>query len=74
MRTELARFALVRWPDAFDPTVPCCITLDAVNDAVARGAILVGREWDIAGDGVPVIEPGQSNPRRQLDETGEDLA
>lgn len=74
MRTELARFALVRWPDAYDPTVPCCITLDAVADAVARGAILVGREWDVAGDGVPVIDPAQSNPRREVDEAPEDNA
>ena len=41
---ELPRWALVRWPDAYDLTVPSCIHLDGVADALARGAILVAVE------------------------------
>lgn len=38
------RWALVQWPDAYDPTVPSCIPLESVADAVSRGAMVIGRE------------------------------
>lgn len=72
---KMARFAFVLWPDAYDKTLPCCITLDAVDAAVQRGAVLLEREWDyIAGDVMPAIDPAQSNPRRDVDDAPEDNA
>lgn len=63
----LAKYALVCWTDSkvYDPTVPCCITLDGLPAALGRGAILIGREWDIAD---AISEPLQSNPIRHSDE------
>lgn len=66
MRCERARFALVRWPDAFDMTLPSCITLDDVADALQRGAVLVAREWDLTEE--DTIDPAHSNPRRIADD------
>ncbi len=39
-----ATFAFVMWPDAFDPTVPSCIYLVGLSDALARGAVVIARE------------------------------
>jgi hypothetical protein len=74
MRAQAARFALVRWPDAYDMTLPCCITIEVVDEAIRRGAILVGREWDVIDDGIDVSEPLHSNPRRQADGDESDQA
>lgn len=40
----LPRFALVTWPDAAPDQSPSCIYLDAVPDAVRRGAVVIARE------------------------------
>ena len=63
----LAKYVLVRWPDAHDMTLPSCITLDALPDALARGAVHVGREWDIAEYLISSRETWQSGPRRHKD-------
>lgn len=39
-----ATFAFVMWPDAFDKTVPSCIYLVGLPDALARGAVVIARE------------------------------
>lgn len=46
---DVPRFGFVLWPNdgVHDPTLPCCITLDALPSAVARGAIVIGREDEI---------------------------
>lgn len=72
MRCEAARFALVLWPDVIAPTesnrtYPSCITLDGVEDAIRRGAELIGKEWDVIDAGLDVIDPAHSNVRRQAD-------
>jgi hypothetical protein len=56
------RFAMVVWPDALDQTLPSCIYLDGVDDAVKRGALLIGRE-DAEMFGVPVRDrdPGDED-------------
>lgn len=43
---EPPKYALVLWPDAYDKTVPSCILLECLEDAVARGAILIGKEFN----------------------------
>jgi hypothetical protein len=49
------RHALVMWPTPFDPTLPSCIYLSSVDDAVARGAVVIAREWE------PVIVTAQGD-------------
>lgn len=46
MRNEQPRFALVAWPGQGDQA-PCCITLEALPNAVERGALLVATEADL---------------------------
>ncbi len=71
MRYEVARFALVVWPNAPMPDesnriAPCCVTLDSVESAMKRGAVLVGREWDWM-DTEMTMNAEQSNPIRHMD-------
>lgn len=56
-RPEAPRFALVLWPDAYDPTVPSCIRLDGVPDAVARRAQLIAVEDEELTMPVVVFNP-----------------
>jgi len=61
-RHEAPRYALVRWPDAYDPTVPSCIELDGVPAALARGALLVASEdWELCCP-VTVFNPPRVTP------------
>lgn len=62
-RLITARYALVIWPH---PEGIGCITLDALPAAVARGALIIGREDAILEHSEM---PVQSNPRRH-DEDG----
>jgi hypothetical protein len=74
MRVETPRFALVQWPGKPGEPVdcplcpPCCITLDAVVEAVRRGAVLLGREDDILTPfNAPRIESGFCDPGDEND-------
>lgn len=59
---EAPKYALVLWPDAFDHTVPSCTLLECLEDAVARGALVIGREFEHEA---PEVDTNlQSNPRR----------
>lgn len=53
---EVPRYALVVWPDAYDGTLPACITLDGLEDAVWRGATVIVREDDVICGRVPVVD------------------
>ena len=61
------KYALVRWPDAHDPTVPSCIWLSDIAAAIERGAIVVARE------DAELYQPDAFNPPRVVVE-GEDGA
>lgn len=65
MRVERPKWALVLWSDG--PLVPCCISLESVPDAVARGAVVLAREDAELMQQVSVEWNPQSNPRRTED-------
>lgn len=52
-KDAIPRFALVVWPESESPA---CIYLDAVEDAVRRGAVVIAREPEGAAY-APVIRP-----------------
>jgi hypothetical protein len=60
-RLIVARYALVQWPDKDDPPhgppryPPCCITLESVEAALQRGAIVLGREDAILEEAIPTF-------------------
>lgn len=66
MRLDPPRYALVVWADN-DSGLPCCITLDSVQAAVERGAVVVAREDDICREPLPKGMDMNllSNPRRR---------
>lgn len=53
---DLPRYALIVWPDAYDQTLPCCITFDGLPDAQKRGAVVIAREDDETCGRVPVVD------------------
>lgn len=38
------KYGLVLWPDARDPTLPSCLPIDWLADALAKGATLIAIE------------------------------
>lgn len=44
LRDATPQYALVLWPDDADQTLPCCIRLAGVPEALAFGAVLIARE------------------------------
>lgn len=44
LRPQQPKYAMVRWPDALDQTLPSCILLACVDDAVQKGAVVIARE------------------------------
>jgi hypothetical protein len=49
LANDIPRHGFVLWPDdgTHDPTLPYCITLDAVPHALLRGAVLLCREDEV---------------------------
>ena len=70
MRNEQPRYALVQWPTRTAderPGPPCCIVLDALPNAIARGALVIAREDAL----LPVVT---FNTPRIVDADGGDCA